>query len=103
MLRKKPGATHTVQRDVEWHEPRRVDLQVVPGQSKALQVRAHVGFERGVDRQAAQAIDGHEHRVPAACPAPRGGGALHLRVPFRGQAIVRRGDRALLTRKACGA
>ncbi len=85
-----------VQLDVERHEARRVDLDVVAGQPEALDEAAQLVFERRVDAVAAAPVDGDEHRVPAAGPATRRDGALHARLAFGHRRIVGRGDGALL-------
>ena len=85
-----------MQLDLERDEARRVDLEVVAGQPVALEERAQLVFERGIDRVAAAPVDGDEHRVPAAGPAPRRDRALHARLALGHRGVVVRGDRALL-------
>ena len=62
----------------------------------ALDVIAHVGLELLGYLRAAAAIDGQKDRVPAAGPAKRRRGALHIRIAFGHFGIVRRRHRALL-------
>ena len=84
------------QLELERHELRRVDLDVVPGEPERVQERAQLVLERVVDRAAADAVDGDEDRVPAPGPAPRRARLLHLGVPLGERRVVGHGDRALL-------
>ena len=91
-----------MQRDVERHEPRRADLEVVAGHAEALEVAAQPRPERRVNRAAAEPVGGDEHGVPAAGPAERRRGALHVGAPLGGGGIVGGGHRALLGAKRLG-
>ena len=81
---------------------RRVDLEVVAGHAKALEVAAQPRLEARVDRRPAEAVGGDEHRVPAAGPAEGRRGALHFGAPLGGRRIVGGGDRALLGAERLG-
>ena len=96
------GLHADVQRDVERHVARRVDLEVVAGHAKALEVTAQPRLEARVDRGAAEAVGGDEHRVPASGPAKRRRGALHFGAPLGGRRIVGGGDGALLGAEGLG-
>src|SRR5262249_9703982 len=84
------------ERDIQRHEARRVDLEVLAGESEALQVCAHLDFECRIDRETADAVDRHEHRVPTARPTPRRGRSLYFRMALRNLSVVSRGDSAFL-------
>ena len=90
------------QGDVERHEARRVDLEIVASQPELLQKAPQLGLERDIDRTSAFPIDGDEHRVPAPGPAPGRRGLLHLGMALRRARVVLLGDGALLRAEGLG-
>src|SRR3989344_6864285 len=85
--------------DVERHEARRDDFEVVTREAIAGEMIAQRAFERLVDRAAAAAVDREEDGVPTAGPAPFAIGTLNIGVRFRRRDIVGGGDGAALFAK----
>ncbi len=73
-----PAEHADVQSDLERHEHRPVDLEVVARHPVPLQPRPQSALEGGVDRGTTEAVGGDERGVPRPGPAERRRGPLHL-------------------------
>ena len=82
--------------DLERDMDRLAQGDVVAGHAIAVQRGHRIGGERRIHRQAAFAIDGDEHGVPAAGPAQPGGRALHAVDALGELGVVGRRHRPLL-------